>query len=189
MDIKENLSNSPRFRGSFTSKIIKALPNCQEGETVFNTDTQKGMIYKKGKWEEIRMEGQGLNMNLYDLNKSIVAQLPDITDFKNYYTLITEFYQQTNNAFYMLYGKEISYFTLLHGIPYSFNTKKILEPFSKNVVDCLKAFKAVKSIDYTENKDAIEIWVSDEEDNITCLYLFPYDNGVVEFNEDVLNNE
>lgn len=183
MDIKENLSNSPRFRGSFTSKIIKALPNCKEGETVFNTDTQKGMIYKKGKWEEIRVDGQGLNMNLYDLNKSIVAQLPDIADFNEKIELINEFYQTSINQYYMLYGKEISYFTLfakqgdfyINGI----------ESLGVNVIDCLKAFKSVKSIDYTENKDAIEIWVSDEENNVTCLYFFPYDNGVVDFKGDV----
>ena len=110
MDIKENLSNSPRFRGSFTSKIIKALPNCQEGETIFNTDTQKGMIYKKGKWEEIRMEGQGLNMNLYNLNKSIVAQLPDIENLESdsILDLLDNFYEETDNLYYMLYGKEIS---------------------------------------------------------------------------------
>ena len=179
MDMEKNLSNSPRFRGSFTSKIIKALPNCQEGETVFNTDTQKGMIYKKGKWEEIRMEGQGLNMNLYDLNKSIVAQLPDIENFNEKIDLINEFYQVSNNQYYMLYGKEISYFTLF-AEQINFNGEN-LETLGDNVIDCLNAFKSVKSIDYTENKDAIEIWVSDEENNITCLYFFPYDNGVVNF--------
>lgn len=183
MDIKENLSNSPRFRGSFTSKIIKALPNCKEGETVFNTDTQKGMIYKKGKWEEIRMDGQGLNMNLYDLNKSIVAQLPDITDFNEKIELINEFYQTSNNQYYMLYGKEISYFTLFAEQD-DFNGDNV-QSLGINVIDCLSAFKSVKSIDYTENKDAIEIWVSDEENNVTCLYFFPYDNGVVDFKGDI----
>lgn len=183
MDIKENLSNSPRFRGSFTSKIIKALPNCQEGETVFNTDTQKGMVYKKGKWEEIRMEGQGLNMNLYDLNKSIVAQLPDITDFNEKIELINEFYQTSNNQYYMLYGKEISYFTVFTEQD-DFNGDNV-QSLGINVIDCLNAFKSVKSIDYTENKDAIEIWVSDEENNVTCLYFFPYDNGVVDFKGDI----
>ena len=180
--MKKNLSNSPRFRGSFTSKIIKALPNCKEGETVFNTDTQKGMIYKKGKWEEIRMEGQGLNMNLYDLNKSIVAQLPDIEDFNEKIDLINKFYQVSNNQYYMLYGKEISYFTLFaEQINFNDENFETLETLGDNVIDCLNAFKSVKSIDYTENKDAIEIWVSDEENNITCLYFFPYDNGVVNF--------
>lgn len=181
MDIKENLSSSPRFRGSFTSKIIKALPNCQEGETIFNTDTQKGMIYKKGKWEDIRMEGQGLNMNLYDLNKSIVAQLPDIENLESdsILDLLDSFYEETDNLYYMLYGKEISYFTVFYA---NDNSEEGLDNvFSINVTDCLKAFKSVKSIDYTENKDAIEIWVSDDNDNVTCLYLFPYDNGVVYF--------
>jgi hypothetical protein len=79
----------------------------------------------------------------------------------------------------MLYGKEISYFTVFYA---NDNSEEGLDNvFSINVTDCLKAFKSVKSIDYTENKDAIEIWVSDDNDNVTCLYLFPYDNGVVYF--------
>jgi hypothetical protein len=34
------------------------------------------------------------------------------------------------------------------------------------------------AMDLTENEDAIEIWVNTEI-GPTCLYLFPYDNGLV----------
>jgi hypothetical protein len=40
----------------------------------------------------------------------------------------------------------------------------------------------VKSIDYTEAKDAIEIWIQQDEE-IICAYLFPYDNGIVTIEE------
>ena len=43
----------------------------------------------------------------------------------------------------------------------------------------------IKSFELTEAKDAIEIWVrmypkvAEEESILTCMYLFPYDNGIV----------
>lgn len=74
----------------------------------------------------------------------------------------------------MLYGKEISYFTLY----------KIIKPqcFGNEVIDCLKNIGIIKAIDFTETQDAIEIWVEDDN-GPTCLYLFPYDNGVVQVGE------
>jgi hypothetical protein len=74
----------------------------------------------------------------------------------------------------MLYGKEISYFTLYKIIKSQY--------FGNEVIDCLKNIGIIKAIDFTETQDAIEIWV--ENDNgPTCLYLFPYDNGVVQVGE------
>jgi hypothetical protein len=51
--------------------------------------------------------------------------------------------------------------------------------FGNEVVDCLNNIGDIKAIDLTEANDAIEIWVQDGE-NVTCLYLFPYDSGVVQ---------
>lgn len=70
----------------------------------------------------------------------------------------------------MLYGKEISYFTLF----------KLLDSqyFANEVIACLKNIGAIKAIDLTEANDAVEIWV-ETENGPTVLYLFPYDNGVV----------
>ena len=74
----------------------------------------------------------------------------------------------------MLYGKEISYFTLF----------KIIDSndFGYEVIECLKNIGIIKAIDFTETKDAVEIWV-ENDDGPTCLYLFPYDNGIVEVGE------
>jgi hypothetical protein len=79
-----------------------------------------------------------------------------------------------NNEYYMLYGKEISYFTLF----------KIVEPqyFSYEVIECLKNVGDIKAIDLTEDKDAVEIWVM-ADGEATCLYLFPYDLGIVQVGE------
>ena len=70
----------------------------------------------------------------------------------------------------MLYGKEISYFTL-------FKLKQV-DSFPHEAIDCLQNIGPIKAIDLTEDKDAIEAWVM-ADDEATCLYLFPYDMGVV----------
>jgi hypothetical protein len=71
----------------------------------------------------------------------------------------------------MLYGKEISYFTVFRVKEHTY--------FSQEVIDVIKHIgSSVKAIDLTEAKDAIEVWVMYEGEP-TCLYLFPYDNGIV----------
>ena len=49
-------------------------------------------------------------------------------------------------------------------------------------IDCCKNVGIIKAMDLTESQDAIEIWVETSE-GPTCLYLFPYDNGVVQVGE------
>ena len=41
----------------------------------------------------------------------------------------------------------------------------------------------LKVFDETENKDAIEIWIQQDNGESTCLYLFPYDTGMVQVGE------
>lgn len=145
--------------------------NPQEGEIMQNSIDNKFYIYKDGNWMLINMDSSGINMGLYDMNKQIISQLPVLTDLEDKKYTINSLHAKFNNEFYMLYGKEISYFTLF----------KIEDStyFGNEVVDCLNNIGDIKAIDLTEANDAIEIWVQDGE-NVTCLYLFPYDNGVVQ---------
>ncbi len=117
------------------------------------------------------MENSGINIGLYDINKQIINQLPILNNLNDKEDLFNILHEKFNNTFYMLYGKEISYFTLF----------KIVnkENFYKEVIECLNNVGDIKAIDLTESKDAIEIWIQDEDES-TCLYLFPYDNGIVE---------
>ena len=54
--------------------------------------------------------------------------------------------------------------------------------FGREVIDVIKNVGAVKAIDPTENADAMEVWVIYEGEP-TCLYLFPYDSGIVQVGE------
>ena len=88
--------------------------------------------------------------------------------------LVNNLHSKFENFYYMLYGKEISYFTL-----FKINESKY---FGKEVIECLKDVGYIKAIDLTDTGDAIECWVENEQ-GPTCLYLFPYDAGVVQVGE------
>lgn len=98
--------------------------------------------------------------------------------------LINEFQHKEKNVFYMLYGKEISYFTIF---AYNSMTPE-LENLGIGVIECLKNVGKIYSIEkitppQEDAETAIEIWVeaknSENENIITCLYLFPYDRAIV----------
>ena len=120
----------------------------KDGELI-QTPEGKYMIWHDGSWNEIKMEGGGINMGLYDMNKQIITQLPELTDLSEKCDLIHNLHTKFNNNYYMLYGKEISYFTLY----------KIIKPqcFGNEVIDCLKNIGIIKAIDFTETQDAIEM--------------------------------
>ena len=118
------------------------------------------------------------NIELYELNRSIIEQQGVIKeeDIPRAMNDIEYLVCSTNNQCYMLYGKEIGYFTLFMKDNYNWE----IETLSLATMECLANIGAVYSIELTANKDAVEIWVKDtERDMVTCMYLFPYDNGIV----------
>ena len=147
---------------------IKYTPS--EGEIVQDTVTGSFCIWHEDQWQTIKMENSGITMGVYDMNKQIIAQMPELTDLTNAHQAIDKLQETHYDTYFMLYGKEISYFTLF----------KLLDSqyFANEVIACLKNIGAIKAIDLTEANDAVEIWV-ETENGPTVLYLFPYDNGVV----------
>lgn len=121
------------------------------------------------------------NLSLYELNRSIIAQQGtlDVSLVHEKMDMIKKFAEDTNNKFYMLYGREISYFTI-----FTHDENWEVETLSQAVGECLLNIGLIYSIELTKEKDAIEIWVEtppegDTDGILTCLYLFPYDNGIV----------
>ena len=150
---------------------IRYTPN--EGE-IIQTPEGKFMIWHDNTWNEVKIEGGGINMGLYDMNKQIISQLPCMEDFSKALEDIRTLHETYWNKYYMMYGKEISYFTLFEIIGYN--------DFGNDVIDCCTNIGPIKAMDLTEAGDAIEIWV-EIEDGPTCLYLFPYDGGIVRVGE------
>ena len=148
----------------------------QVGEVVQDAVTGNFMVWTNEGWNTVKSENSGINMGLYEMNKQIISQLPKLTEAELFDRdlLINTLHAKFNNEFYMLYVKEISYFTLFR----IFDSIR----FGNEVIDCLNNVGDIKAIDFTEAQDAIEIWIQDE-DGPTCLYLFPYDSGVVQVGE------
>jgi hypothetical protein len=141
-----------------------------EGEIVQDANSGNFMIYHEGVWKSLTVEGGGIEMGLYDMNKQIIGQLPDFTDWDWAVDLIEVFHNTWNNEYYMLYGKEISYFTL-----FKMNDESALPAI---LLECINNIGPAKAIDLTETQDALEIWVMSNNEP-TCLYFFPYDMGLV----------
>ena len=139
-----------------------------------NSSDGKYYIWHEDNWHEFKMESSGIEMGLYDMNKQIIEQLSDLTDWARAEDVLTHFESECRNQYYMMYGKEISYFTVFH--------IKERMAFAREVIDCIKNVGTVKAIDLTEMADAVEIWVMYNNEP-TCLYLFPYDMGIVEVGE------
>lgn len=156
-----------------TNQKFKIKSNSLKNGEIVQTEDGKYQVFKNGELHDLKMEGSNLELGLYDLNKQIISQLPSLTDeeLDKKIDVIDDSYIKCVNDFYMLYGKEISYFTLF----------KVDEPiyFAKTVLDCLNEIGEIKAIDPTEDGFAIEIWVQPTNEEPTCLYLFPYDNGLV----------
>ena len=118
------------------------------------------------------------SIELYELNRSIIEQQGIIKeeDIARAMNDIKYLVASTDNKCYMLYGKEIGYFTLFMRDSYNWE----IESLDLAVMECLVNVGPIYSIELTAEKDAIEIWVKDtQQDLLTCMYLFPYDNGIV----------
>ena len=118
------------------------------------------------------------SIELYELNRSIIEQQGTIKEENIVRAMNDIKYLVTaaDNKCYMLYGKEIGYFTLFMRDSYNWE----IETLDLAVMECLANVGSVYSIELTANKDAIEIWVKDaQRDLLTCMYLFPYDSGIV----------
>lgn len=157
-------------------KTLEALRNHEDGEVFYVKDENKIYIWKDEdkSYKEINQkmisEG-GLKMNLYEINKSIISQMDPLDDVK-----LNDLKDMVNtlyfNQYYLLYGREINYFTL-----FIKNGYETTETLGDALISCLKNFDKVYSYEKMED-DAIEIWVNDK-DVVTVLYLFDYTNGVV----------
>ena len=166
-----------------TIKDLFSLKDIEPNTVVFVEDKEAYYIKDDANlWRQIEFNEQldvhsNVQMNLYDMNKSIISQLPALTELSDKIKLINQFAKDIPNRFYMMYGKEISYFTV-----FMEDMVNNDETLGEVVVDCLSYVGPVHSIELTAAADAVEIWVKPEgAEDVTCLYLFPYNTGIVTF--------
>ena len=121
-----------------------------------------------------KMENQ-IELNLYDLNKSVINQLEPMTqdEIIDNLNFIEEYYHKSDNSFHMLLCKDYNYYTI-------FAPDDIITiEFTATVYDIIVSLGTIYSIENTED-GAIEIWIKPEGEEMPyAFYLFPYDAGVV----------
>ena len=119
---------------------------------------------------------------LYDLNKGLVQQSEiklseGILNSKK--EIIKNFLVEKHSNYYMLLCNERKDYTIFRmGEQYDYTDKS--RKVSLILVDeCLVNRGEIRGIDITQDKEAIEIWMSIEGESYV-YYFFPYDNAVIE---------
>ena len=158
--------------------ILTELPkdHLKNGEMAETSDDNKKWVYDE-ETLEWREHDTGIQISLYDMNKQLIAQMPEMTDSDKMTEIINNYKDKTdNNSHYMLLCRDINYFTLFEE---SFSSGQ--ESFATLVLECIHDVGIIHDMMITEDDGAIEIWVKplNEEADMLVMYLFAYDAGVV----------
>ena len=147
------------------------------------------MIFPKKKKKNNTNRQVSLGTSLYDMNKSLIEkQIPDLTDeeMQNKKTLIIDFINDTGNQYYMLLCNDRKDYTIFRReINENDDFLDNIEAPDRDrlwnvlVDECLPNRGRTKSIELTENQDAVEIWISIEGESY-CYMFFPYDTAIIE---------
>lgn len=111
--------------------------------------------------------------NLYDFNKQIMETAP-IQEKIQMMQTVKNYFLSREHQYYMLLCHEKRNYTIFR-LKNRFAAEKATEEFEV----CVDNRGLLQSIDETEDKVALEIWIKDAEGS-ACYYLFPYDEGVIE---------
>ena len=143
---------------------------CSSEDKVYRFDPVEG-------WQHILDDQDtSIGMNMYDINKQIIAQLPAINEADMIAVkreIIRKYCDQMKAEYYMLLCRDINYYTV-----FKIDLKLADETIEDVLVDCANYIGAIKSIGLTEDEQAIELWMTNEEDTYVA-YFFPYDKGVI----------
>lgn len=166
-------------------KYFKTLNNFQTGEIVYLTNDDKFVMFDGEKFVDIpdkaKASGEGLSMSLYELNKTIIAQLPvketnaDMSDVRN---TIDDFRKSIGASAFMLLCKDISYYTIFQN-----DEPKMcdFETLGYAVTECAQDIGKIICADIVPDGAAVEIWVRTPEDDNLCMYLFNCTNLIVTY--------
>lgn len=146
----------------------------QDGDVMEIHDENKIYVFKDKEWHELKTDSN-IQMNLYDLNKQLMSQMNAYTleQWEEAETNINNWEANIKATYYMMLCKEISYYTVFVNDGYEFHS------LGAAVRECLEFIGGdIVSIDI--EPEVIEIWVK-QTDDVYCLHLFNYDNGIVSF--------
>ena len=128
---------------------------CATEDKVYRFDPIEG-------WQHIGTDetASSIGMNMYDINKQIVAQLPAISE-ADMITVKREIIRKY--ADYTIFRIDL---------------KLADETLDDVLIECAANIGTIKSVGFTEDEQALELWMTNEEDTYVA-YFFPYDQGVI----------
>ena len=120
--------------------------------------------------EDIKVNG-GMNLSLYEMNKQVISQLPEIEDI----AVLTPIrkYKNKDGKYFMLLCRDLNYYTL-----FVIDLESDVR-IEQEVLECLKELGTIKSVEEFEDKNLVEIWVQPENSDPVVMYFFNYDRGVI----------
>lgn len=165
------------FNTKTAFNAVKNRQSYNDGDIALIADTKETFSYRNQEWNPMTVEGSsGINVSIYDLNRQAIGQLPKhtIEQLEEDKNKINEFANTTNGTYYMMLNNDVRYFTIFtHS-----NKEEELKNLGEAAIVCAQDLGTVQSLDVNEN--SVEIWVkTNTEYETICLYLFPYDAGVV----------
>ncbi len=183
---KEAIQKLPKFKNCVSSKsAIRKMPDVKIGDifwaeldekayVVSDIDDMKHLVLRP--LDETA--SVSLGMTIYEMNKNAASKEP-LLDWASPKAVtraaneLEEFFEKTQNTYYLLYGREIHYVTLLQR-----ENGRVID--LNGLISLIKGIAHVISIDFDRNeKGAVEIWLRTLEEKATLLYLMPFDEGLV----------
>lgn len=150
---------------------FKAKNPIEEGTIGYDKIQDKYLVYSNGQWKDTEVP----RISLYDLNKTAMANVLDITNYIEVKNKLFNYYESSSAKYFMLLSREENYYTLF--VKDSPNGGR----FENEFIECIENFGTLKALDLTEDNKAIELWVvPHNREDAVVMYLFEYDNGVVQ---------
>ncbi len=167
---------------TYRDKDNNIIENPIEGQRAYSPETKKLYIYTNNKWELVTGESS-LGLTMYDINKQLISQLPILNQEQQLEAIdsIQKFLNESNNHYYMLLCKEISYYTVFVLKDESMCPQQFSLAVDE-ILACAEYIGDIKSVNRDNDADGIEIWVHPrkEDSEPIVMYLFGYDAGIIE---------
>ena len=161
-------------------KHFKIFPNeFSEDDIVYCEKENKNYRLVEGNWLEEEASNP-MQLNLYDLNKTLVQQLPPLTPEELQKTKVTlDLYAEENPSnYYMLLCRELNYYTVF---AFDFSNPEF-SSLGYAIEACYNGLGIIYSVEYDKENKVIEIWFAPEEGMTpNCAFLFDYTPGVITF--------
>ena len=153
------------------ASISSSIEAPATGDIVYIAETKKYKSYDEEEgWVDYNPD---ISLSLYDMNKMSMRNVKNM-DWRKLRNIIEKWAPE--GTYFLLYCKDIDYFTLFK------RDEASTEKFHEVLKDCLINIGDLKFCDPVEDGSGLEIWVKIKNtDDIACMYLFNYDEGVVTF--------